>query len=146
MVLSVNLELFNPLNQKKEGVCENIPYELLTNLLFFCLQPLWFVASYFTAYLFFFGEGIEKGDDRLFRYSPKDSYRSSSNPNYTCCVWGGGTDHDWANHIKHTAFSCHNRINSKNDASSKTALKLLFFLHSNPIAKQKQGQDAKVES
>jgi hypothetical protein len=49
MVLSVNLELLNPLNQIKWGVYENIPSELLTNLLFFCLQPLWFVASYFTA-------------------------------------------------------------------------------------------------
>ena len=59
MVLSVNLELFNPLNQRKEGVYGNIPSWTLTNLLFFCLQPLWFVASYFTAYpiyslLFFF--------------------------------------------------------------------------------------------
>jgi hypothetical protein len=50
MVLCVNLELLNPLNQKKRGVYGNIPSELLTNLLFFCFQPLWFVASYFTAY------------------------------------------------------------------------------------------------
>jgi hypothetical protein len=39
MVLSVNLELLNPLNQIKWGVYENIPSELLTNLLFFAYSP-----------------------------------------------------------------------------------------------------------
>jgi hypothetical protein len=39
MVLSVNLELLNPLNQKKEGVYENIPLNFLQTFFFLLTAP-----------------------------------------------------------------------------------------------------------